>query len=303
MAHFNLGETYRVLGDKNQARDCFRRALNSEHRDSELFSVPVIVERVLADREASDCADEKLLSKCAELVLNPAIIGPWVGSFVRREFVSYCLFHDVDAELNETGQTNRIETLLRAVEGVLSTNVEYYWSSELNIRRAMVAKARHERSEMVVKHFRVALADATKVENGSVMMAAGHALGFEHIQGARSFHELAEFQFAALRGIELQKEHDKAITFGENLFSVWRRVSYRRLSESDLTTNKLLRNSAVEMDRAGTDPEVAAKAMVILLCKLHEYEGPCAQNFEQEIANRLNELPVDVQELVSKPTA
>jgi len=270
MAFFLVGDTYRALGDSREAREWFRRALNSEHPESELFSVPLIVERVLADREAIDCSDDELLGRCAELVLNPAIIGPFVGSFIRREFVSYCLFHDVDAELNETGRTDRIAALLLAVERVLSsTNPESYWSSEVSLRRANVAKARHERGETIVKHFRAALAEARKVENGSVMMAAGHALGFEHVEEATSLRELAEFQFALLRGIELQKvDLDQPITFGRNLYRIWRYLSYRRLSERDLNAVKLLRNAAVAMDHAGTDPELAGKVMVILLCKL-----------------------------------
>jgi hypothetical protein len=133
------------------------------------------------------------------------------------------------------------------------------------------------------------------------MMAAGHALGFEHAdEGATSLRELAEFQFAALRGLELQKaELDQAVTLEGNLYSIWRQLSYGRLSERDRSANKLLRISAVAMDRGRTDPEVAGKVMVILLCKLYEYESSYAQNLRREIVSNMDDLPAEVREFVS----
>ena len=299
MAFFILGETYRALSDKDQASVSFRKALYSEHRESELFSVPVIVERVLEDREVN----LELLEKCVELVLNPKIIGPFVGSFVRRDFVRYCLFHYVDAELSETGETYRISALLRAAEKVLSgSEPEPYWYSEVNLRRAKVAKTKNERPENIVKYFRAALTEAQRVENASVMIEAGHALGFEYLGGATSLRELAGFQLSTLRGIEFEEvATDKAKTFSQNLYNVWRVISYSRLSESDLPANKLLRVSAVEMDSAGVNPDLAAKAMVILLCQLHGYKSASASAFASEIANELNDLPETVRELISKP--
>jgi len=86
-------------------------------------------------------------------------------------------------------------------------------------------------------------------------------------------------------------------------YGIWRQLSYNRLSERDLSANKLLRNSAVAMDRAGTDPEVAGKAMVILLCKLYGYESSCAQNLSAEIVSNMDDVPAEVREILSGSTA
>jgi hypothetical protein len=298
---FSSGRNLSCIGENKHAYEYFRKALNSEHRESELYSVPLIVERILTNREAVDNADEHLLGKCAELALDPAIIGSFVGSVIRREFVSFCLFHDVDAELSETGRTDRIAALLRAVDKVLSTrHGEPFWYSEVNLRRAILAEATNQRRETIVKHFRAALAEARKVENGSVMIAAGHALGFEYPEAATSLRELTEFQFAALHGIELQKAAlDQTITLGRNLYSIWRQLRYTRLSDNDLKANKLLRRSAVAMDHAGTDPEVAGKAMVVLLCKLYKYESSRAKCLTRQIASNMDDIPIEVRECIS----
>jgi len=123
-------------------------------------------------------------------------------------------------------------------------------------------------------------------------------------QKKASPHNIAEFQFAALQGMELQKaDRDQAVTLGRNLYGIWRQLRYNRLSERDLSANKLLRNSAVAMDRAGTDPEVAGKAMVILLCKLYGYESSCAQNLSAEIVSNMDDVPAEVREILSGSTA
>ena len=98
-----------------------------------------------------------------------------------------------------------------------------------------------------------------------------------------SLRELAECQFTALRGIELEKDLSKAGVLGGNLYSIWGRLSYSRLSERDLGAKKLLRDLAIAMEQAGTRPEVAGKAMVILLSKLYNHEGSCAQILHEKL--------------------
>ena len=84
---------------------------------------------------------------------------------------------------------------------------------------------------------------------------------------------------------------------GKNLFNMWTRVDWRRLSERDLEAKDILMDSAKEMDRAGTPEAVAGPVMVLLLARLSQHEGPATDWARRQIAGR-GTIPEDVWRLV-----
>ena len=126
------------------------------------------------------------------------------------------------------------------------------------------------------------------------MIQAGLALGFEFAEHTRSFWQLAHYQFDCLRGAELGGVSFEFL--GRNLLTIWTQLDYRRLSEKDLETKRMLLDSATAMNRSGTQPTIAGPAMVLLLARLHQHEGPSTEWARQQLAGPREGIPDDVRE-------
>ncbi len=297
IAFFNVAETLRVLGVPDEAMGWFRRAIYSEPSETDLVCLSVLVERVVEGLLSHEF-DEGVLQKCAELLL----LQDRAGAFIARSFLAWCFFHACDAELERTQKTDGMRLILKALEGALAPSSldESFWTAEISLRRALIAEAEGQESS-VARHLRKALESAQRANNGSVLMAAGHRLGFELASYASSIREAAELQFAVVRGIELQRtEYNRVLTVGRNLYSFWRHCDFRRLSEYDLKAKKLLKDSATEMDRDKVPDNIAEVVMLLLLCKLYEHHGPCVEYLLAERPVSLETLPTDVQEKLGR---
>src|ERR1700680_4891072 len=79
------------------ARTAFRSALRWEPLETDLLSVAMVVERALSDQASAEVIDEQLLDRCAELLLRQE----QAGAFVLRSFLSWCFFHEFDAEFEK----------------------------------------------------------------------------------------------------------------------------------------------------------------------------------------------------------
>ncbi len=294
LAFFNIGETYRALGEPNEARKWFRKAIDCDPVEKDYFSLSMAVERVLADLSAEEANDRRLFRRCAKLVM----LQDRAGAFISRHFLGWCYFHACDAEFERTQKTQQMQTAIDALLDALDhvANEEPYWRGETSLRRAFVARARGEQG-YAAKRFRQALENANKSEDASVLIAAGHALGFELTSEATSLREAAEFQFSAVRGIEIQKsEYERLLTVAHNLYSFWRNMRYSRLSEYDLKAKKLLKDSATDMEEGGVPRETAEAAMLLLLCKLYDHKGPCIEYVATHRPVTLETLPEDVKQ-------
>jgi hypothetical protein len=57
----------------------------------------------------------------------------------------------------------------------------------------------------------------------------------------------------------------------------------------------MLMDSAHDMDSAGTPESIAGPAMVLLLARLHQHEGPSAEWARRELPGDYTSIPDDVR--------
>lgn len=144
------------------ARTAFGSALRWEPLETDLLSVAMVVERALSDQASAEVIDEQLLDRCAELLLRQE----QAGAFVLRSFLSWCFFHEFDAEFEKGRRPDSLEVLLKALEGALGVRPkgDTYWAAEISLRRASIAEAKEQETFLIVRHLRSALKEARKAE-------------------------------------------------------------------------------------------------------------------------------------------
>jgi hypothetical protein len=177
-------------------------------------------------------------------------------------------------------------------------SISDFWSAEVLLRQAQMAKAQGSDLAAVVSRYRAALDRGRRALNGSVVLQAGHSLGFELATNLGSFREIASAQFAVLEGVELQAcDYDRLETLGTNLLTFWGKIDYRRLSEHELEVIRLLRDPAREMVAAETPLEAARATMVLLLVRLFKHSGPGREWAASRVVDRRAILPEDTARL------
>lgn len=89
-----------------------------------------------------------------------------------------------------------------------------------------MVKTQGDDTSVVVSRYRAALERGRRAHNGSVVLQAGHLLGFELATELRSFREIASAQLAVLEGVDVQpSDYDRLETLGANLLTFWDRSS------------------------------------------------------------------------------
>jgi tetratricopeptide (TPR) repeat protein len=308
LAFFNIGETYRALGDLFEAQVWFRKALQLDPVDRDYFSLSMIVERVLADSSLDESDYKWIYRRCAELLL----LQERRGAFVSRFFLSWCYFHSSDDKLDRSVRMQQTQAAIDSLQGVLegASTAEPYWLAEIYLRKGAIARLqsvsgsedfRRRQEAYAARQFQSALENARTSENGPVLLAAGHALGFELPSFAGSLRQVAEFQYLAVVGLELQNtELSRTFGIARNLYNFWRTIQWSVLRESDLKAKRLLKDSAVEMGKAQVPQEQAESAMLLLLCKLFDREGPCLQYILAERGSPIDKLPEVIRERITE---
>ena len=189
----------------------------------------------------------------------------------------YCVFQKADTAYEVDRACKLLPVLVSICEEILEGNPpdEAFWQSEVSVRRARITKTNEGLSLKAKHQYVAALNDSKESRNSRVMIESSQALGFDFFALAGSLKELADYQFSQLQGVELEGDNfDRLTILGSNLFSLWGRIDWKRLRETDLSTKKLLFDPAHEMKRHDTSIHSAAPAMVLLLAKLYNHSGP-----------------------------
>ena len=294
LAFFTLGELFQHSGEEREAEKWWNVALSVEPAESDFFCISFLVKRVIDLAVSKDELTVELAQRCARLLL----VQDKSGAFVSRAFLPWNFFNTLDSEIEAGKGVDRLRTALKGIEGALKATSadESFWTAEIALRRGLIALASGEEIP-AANHFRKALHDALESQNASVLTDAGHRLGYELVSYVTSLRQAAEFQFMALRGIELSKSgYDRVLTVGRNLYSFWRSCEFRRLSEYDLKAKKFLKDSATAMAQEGVSDDIAAVVMARLLCKLYDRKGPSLEYLLAERPVSLDTLPSEVRE-------
>ena len=288
-----------TLGNRQGAREWLQRGIEKDPKGNDLSAMNMLVKGLFGYEALSNQVDQELVTRCVDLVFRQER----AGAFLSRKFLSYCLFNDFDAQLERREQAHGLSTLIATVEGCCrehSPNPSY-WLAEVELRKARIAEQSQQAPSTVARHFKLALETARASENATVMVDAGHKLGFHLYTFSSSIRELAEWQFCVLRGIELDNVNlDRFETLGQNLYNLWATIEYRRLSEHDLRPKKFLRDSAVEMKKAGVHAEQAAPIMVLLLAGLFKHTGPGTTFAEEKSRAAIELVPALVKERLAQ---
>ena len=298
VAFFSLAETYGLLGNQLKAQNCFAKALSftPEHQlDKEIL--PMVIKNRL-DALLDPKNDRAEIKRCVQLMLKCQSLD------IRATppFLSHLLFSKVDNDLQTGMHIERLGTILDLIEEGLRENASHktFWEGEVLIRRAKLLEARNGDKSPLAEYYREALEKGRASENGAVIISSAHALGVELATLTRSMKELAGYQFALIEGIEAQNtDYERLTVIGKNLFNLWRSLTYRRLSESDLNTKKYLMDSAKEMDQAAVPAERAGIGMVLLLSRLFGHFGPAVDWAKAKLDVQISNLPEHVSNLLS----
>lgn len=298
VAFYSLAETYRLLGNQKKAQACLIKALNSipEYQlDKEIL--PIVIKYRL-DSLLDSINDRTEMMRCIQLVLKCQSLDIKATLPVLVDII----FSKADTDFRTGMLSERLETILDLLEEALKDEQLHktFWEGEVLIRRAKLLQAHGGEKYHIVKLYREALDKGRRCQNGSVIIGCAHTLGFEFCEFVGSFNELAQYQLASIEGIECQnKDYDRLTTLGENLFKIWRNISYRRLLESDLITKKYLMDSARDMNQAALPAERAGICMVLLLARLFGHDGTAVDWVKTKLNVQIFDLPAHVSKLLS----
>jgi hypothetical protein len=289
LAFFILGASFKGAGSEPEARRFLKRAADMvPESDTDRMVQPVVLSTLIGVLGSLDADRAEIQHHFQQFLAMPRGAVP--------ESVSARTMFGQDDGLPEgAGVGRRLETLVLGLhDGLAYAAIDSpFWEAEILCGRARVSQRRGDDRGHTVRLWRQAMTQAIAIQNWRVMLMAGLALGFKFAGQTQSFRQLADYQFQCLRGAELGGVSVEFL--GSNLFGLWRQLDYRRLSEKDLETKRMLMDSAHDMDSAGTPESVAGRAMVLLLARLHQHEGPSVEWAERELSGDYGTIPEDVR--------
>lgn len=295
-AYYNLSEAYELLGDHEASIKCIRKAVDikpEENLDQRCF--PLLIKKYL-DAIFYPKQESAEIKRCLELIIE-------CESYSTEEtprVLSDCVFNQTDQLLKKGGDTEKLSVILNLLDDIIQNKSKYrsYWEGELLLRRARILEKEGADKSQVAKLYYESFRRGENSTNRYVISESAHALGFKYIFAFSSMRELAEIQYELLKSEESGDLDAHLTVMGENLFNIWRQISYRRLYDTDLRTNKYLMSTAKEMDKAAVSIEQARYAMITLLARLFKYDGPCVRWSLSALGNDLSLLPEQVVDLI-----
>jgi len=168
-----------------------------------------------------------------------------------------------------------------------------YWEAELLAGRARLGIAQGLDQRETVGRWKEAFEKAKEAPNSRIILYAGLAIGFEHVDHATALRDLARTHCECLRAAELCGLTPDFL--GKNLFNLWSALDYKHLSEHDLPTRRLLIGPAREMASAQVPESVAAAVMVLLLAQLFSHQGAATDWARNHLSDSWAEVPEEIR--------
>ena len=205
------------------------------------------------------------------------------------------MFAEDDGFGGGTVNLSRLAVLIPALEAGLGDSGmgSPFWEAEIWGAKARLLGLQGGDDQTIFELWRRAADLAVVGGNGRMLVHGGGHLGFQLVLRSGSFRELSARQLQSLRGAEMVGLSVEFV--GRNLAQLWRQLEYRRLSDSDLDTKKMLMDAAKELAEFGTPAPVAAAAMILLLVKLHSYQGPSVGWAQQQLEGQDTLIPAAVR--------
>ncbi len=289
VAFFVLGECFMAEGNEVEARRFLAHAMDATpENETDVITQPLAASIFIGLLGGSPGDEADIANGFSRFLGMPRETDRDV-LFARRMRAE----HGWDSDLPDGGrrlgmQTTGLEQGL-ALAGIASS----FWEAEILAGQARHSEVRGEVRHRSAQLWAQALEKATASQNSAVMVYAGVAMGFRFYEFAQSFRQLARYQFECLLGAELGEAPPDFL--GRNLFNFWRGHDYRRLSERDLDAKQMLMESAKDMELAATTEAVAVPAMVLLLARLHEHEGPATEWARRQLVGNAAGVPEDIR--------
>jgi len=218
-----------------------------------------------------------------------------------RKYISYCLFTKID-NISSDIKKDKAEFLvgvlrkvLLEIEGMKLKNLEW-WRGELLLRIARLSEKYVVVRDEKFKAWNQVFDIGKQTDNSYAMIESGHYLAFQYVEFF-SMKGLGEMQFRVIGKLRLSENLDKLKKFGEDMYIVWRSLNWKKLSEHDIKTKKLLLESARELKAKGFEDGEAGPVMILLLSNLYNFRADIlAWAIEELNKNKtLDKIPRDVK--------
>lgn len=288
-AFFVLGESFKGAGSEPEARRFLKRAADvAPENETDRILQPLALSTLIGVLGCSEVDRAEIRQRFQQFLTMPRAAD-------RDALFAQCMFAEDGGHSWPADGGQRLDALVTGLEqGLADARISSaFWEAEILCGRARLGHGRSEERGQIVQLWDQAMGKAIASQNWRVMLKAGLALGFEFAEHIRSFRQLARCQFECLRGAELGGISVEFL--GNNLFRQWSHLDYRVLSERDLETKRMLMDTAHEMVRAGTPESNAGPAMVLLLARLHQHEGPSTEWARRQLSGDYSRIPEDVR--------
>lgn len=278
VAFYSLSRGYGILKNVDRKMKCLRTALLfSTDSKIEKNSIPMIIRDLLDEIIPSGEEKEikELIIQCISLDSCDLYLG---YSRDPKEFLSFCIFSKLDSVINDmdNGQRQKILDILEEIQKNLS-NTEYmysdWWLATVCWRKARIGQNHYKNKREKYHLWKQAYEWGVKSNNAEVIFYAGHTLGFFHCENY-FIRDLADIQFNVLKSIYLNREGDERFKrLGQDLFKLWSKLDFWRLSEFDLNAKHALMDGAKAINGVGIPIDKTAPIMILLLSSVYEFKG------------------------------
>jgi hypothetical protein len=266
-AFFTIGLAYELLNEIDLSIRCFREAfgakpsINTDSLARVNAGVFLANDLLLKNSESElDSVALELLTAVESIeevtdVMRIALIFGRMEDNLRKKLISKISFRKL------------LEKIERGTEK-LPQNRRLWWLAEIYKRKAGIDSFTYE-ADYYPNYLRESWKYAKESDNFTILTEVGHHLSFEFCYVTRSIKELAEIHLSVLLGIcHDEGSIERLKIFGDNLMKFWIRVSYRRLTESDLPYLTNLRDRAKSFTEKGVPDGLWSPLMILLLLKI-----------------------------------
>lgn len=302
----SLARSYALLGNRDRKVKCLRMALSFQAKiQLEKNCVPLVI-RDLLD-EIIPAGDRKEIEK---LIIRGIFIDVHQINLSRtqnpKDFVSYCIFSKLDnviTEMNDLQQQEFLDLLDDVEKTLIDSNHKDadWWLAEIYLRKAKIGEIYYRTKNERYFLWKKAYDCGINANNKEVIIQTGHYLGFVYCDYCSSMKSLADIQFNIVKSIPSQKGGFARLeSLGQNLFQLWRRIGFRRLSISDLSAKQALFDSAKIIDNSGVSADNAGPIMILLLSGVYKFKGD-ATNWAVDKIKGMNiesEVPKDLRDKI-----
>ncbi|MQY53615.1 MAG: hypothetical protein GH154_04370 [Firmicutes bacterium] len=299
-AFYSLAGNYALVGNIGRKIKSLRTALRFELTNQiDTTCKPLVVKELLSELIPNGDKNE---------IKNTIIQGIFIKGFqirCSRDFLSLCVFLAFDnilPKLNSSQKSNFV-ALLSDIESILKDSQHdnpTWWLAEIYLRKARLAEEHLGKKQ---KHhlWNTAYQNGCESHNYEIIIQAAHFLSFNYCDFVSSVKDLVEIHFSLIKAISSQNHDLKRLeTVGINLFNLWRKIGFRRLSIDELKAKQALMDGAKSLEAAGFSPNNAAPIMILLLLNIYDYKEAAVNWAIEKVRDIKRPIPKDVQERIKE---